>query len=266
MMEEQAKKRAELEAEIAELEPSVAILGAQVMPGLAAGVQGATAHMAPGLLSANIRALAPAITGAKLSPDSEPVRVAVMDQVRTAIATLESMDEPVEKTVEDTKSFATDAVAAIDKAIAAGQQTEAPPEGGGEAVPHANESQIAGLTAAKTQLATISQLTASTDPASIASLATFTNATAASLGALGGGAHATMKPDIEHARRLAIGTARQMEAMGRSKEENYAVVAGALGMAMGHTTVMQTQTTVHLAKQKKVLAAMPKPEPPPDQG
>jgi len=65
---------------------------------------------------------------------------------------------------------------------------------------------------------------------------------------------------------LAIGTARQMEAMGRSKEENYAVVAGALGVAMGHTTVMQTQTTVHLAKQKKVLAAMPKPEPPPDQG
>jgi len=265
MMEEQAKARADLEAEIAELEPSVAILGSQVIPGLAAGIQGATAHMAPGLLSANVRALAPAIVGAKVSPDSESFKVAVMDQLRTAVATLESMDEPVEKTVEDTKASASEGAAAIDTAIAAGQQTDAPPEGGGEAAPHANASQIASLTAAKSQLETISLLTASMDPASIASLATFTNATATSLGALGAGAHETMKAQIEGARRKAIGAARQMEAMGRSKEENYAVVAGALGAAMGQATVMQTLTLVHLEKQKKRLAAMPKPEPPPDQ-
>jgi hypothetical protein len=221
--------------------------------------------MAPGMLSANVRALALPITAAKVSPDSEATKNALMDQLRTAVATLESMDEPVEKTVEDTKASATGGVASLAAAIAAGQQTEAPPEGGGEATPHANASQLASLTAAKAQLETISQLTASMDPASIASLATFTNATATSLGALGAGAHATMKTDIESARRKAIGAARQMEAMGRSKAENYAVVAGALGAAMGQTTVMQTLTMVHLEKQKRKLAAMPKPEPPPDQ-
>ena len=188
-----------------------------------------------------------------------------MDQLRTAVATLESMDEPVEQTVEDTKASATGGVASIDAAIAAGQQTEAPPEGGGEAKPHANASQIASLNAAKMQLETVSQLTPSMDPASIASLATFTNATAGSLGALGAGAHATMKSDIEAARRKAIGAARQMEAMGRSKEENYAVVAAALGAAMGQATVMHASTLIHLETQKKALAAMPKPEPPPDQ-
>ena len=51
MLEQQAKARADLEAEIAELEPSVAILSSQVIPGLAAGVQGASAHMKPSLLS-----------------------------------------------------------------------------------------------------------------------------------------------------------------------------------------------------------------------
>ena len=265
MLEQQAKARADLEAEIAELEPSVAILSSQVIPGLAAGVQGATAHMAPGLLSANVRALAPAIVGAKVSPDSEAAKLAVMDQLRTAVATLESMDEPVEKTVEDTKASAAGGVASIDAAIAAGQQTEAPPEGGGEAKPHANASQIASLTAAKTQLETVSQLTATMDAASIASLATFTNATVSSLAGLGASAHASMKSDIEAARRKAIGAARQMEAMGRSKDQNYAVVAGALGAAMGQATVMHALTMVHLEKQKRALAAMPKPEPPPDQ-
>jgi hypothetical protein len=102
------------------------------------------------------------------------------------------------------------------------------------------------------------------DAASIASLATFTNATVSSLAALGAGAHATMKSDIEAARRKAIGAARQMEAMGRSKEQNYAVVGGALGAAMGQATVVQTLTIVHLEAQKKKLAAMPKPEPPPE--
>ncbi len=265
MMEQQAKARADLEAEIAELEPSVAMMGAQVIPGLAAGMQGATAHMAPGLLGANIRALAPAIGGAKVSPDAESSKLGVLDQLRTAVATLESMDEPVEQTVQDTKTSATGGVASIDAAIAAGQQTEPPPEGGGEAAPRANESQIAGLNAAKAQLQTINQLTASMDAASIASLATFTNATVSSLAALGAGAHASMKSDIEAARRKAIGAARQMEAMGRSKDENYAVVAGAMGAAMGQATVMQTLTMIHLEKQKRKLAAMPKPEPPPEQ-
>ena len=85
----------------------------------------------------------------------------------------------------------------------------------------------------------------------MASLATFTNVTATSLGALGGGAHERMKPQIEGPHRKAIGAARQLEAMGRSKEENYAVVAGALGAAIGQATVMQTLTMVHLEKQKK---------------
>lgn len=265
VMEQQAKARADLEAEIAELESSVAIIGSQVIPGLGAGMQGATAHMAPALLSTNIRALAPAVNGARVSPDSESVKVAVMDQLRTAVATLESMDEPVAKTVEDTKASAAGGVASIDAAIAAGQQTEPAKEGGGEATPHANASQIASLTSAKSQLESVSQLTATTDAASIASLATFTNTTAASLGALGASAHASMKTDIESARRKAIGAARQMEAMGRSKDQNYAVVAGAMGAAMGQATVMQTLTMVHLEKQKKALAAMPKPEPPPAQ-
>jgi hypothetical protein len=265
MMEQQAKARAELEAEIAEIEPTVAMYGAQVIPGLAAGVAGATAHMAPGLLGGNLRALATGIVGAKVSPDSESVKLAVMDQLRTAVATLESMDEPVEKTVEDTKASATGGVESIDAAIAAGQQTDAPPEGGGAATPRANASQLASLNAAKAQLETINQLTASTDAASVASLATFTNATVGSLAALGAGAHETMKPAIEAARRKAIGAARQMEAMGRSKEQNYAVVAGALGTAMGQAVVVQTLTMVHLENQKKKLAAMPKPEPPPDQ-
>jgi hypothetical protein len=65
------------------------------------------------------------------------------------------------------------------------------------------------------------------------------------------------------ARRKAKGAARQREAMGRSKEDNYTVVAGALGTAMGQATVMQPLTLVHLDKQKKTLAARPKPEPPP---
>jgi hypothetical protein len=265
MIEQQAKMRADLEAEIAELEPSVAIWTSQVSPGLAAGLQGATAHMAPGMLSANIRALGPAIMGSKVAPNAEAVRGTLMDQLRTAVATLESMDEPVEKTVMDTKDSATNAMAAIDSAIAAGQQADAPPEGGGEAAPRANAAQIASLSAAKSQLQTVGQLSASLDPASIASLATFTNATAVSLGALGGGAHETMKPYIETARVGALAAARQMEAMGRSKEDNYAVVAGAVGVAMGQAILVQTQTMVHLEKQKKTLAALPKPEPPPDQ-
>ena len=262
-LEQQLKSRADLEAEIPELEASVAVLSSQVIPGLAAGVQGASSHMAPGMLSANVRALALPIVAAKVSPDTEATKNALMDQLRTAVATLESMDEPVAKTVADTKTSASGGVASIDAAIAAGQQTDPPPEGGGEAAPRANATQIASLNAAKLQLESVSQLTATTDAASVKSLATFTNTTASSLGALGASAHATMKSDIEAARRKAIGAARQMEAMGRSKDENYEVVAAALGAGMGQAIVMHTSTMLHLDKQKKALAAMPKPEPPP---
>ena len=264
MLEQQAKSRADLEAEIPELEAAVTALSSQIIPGLAAGVQAASSHMAPGMLSANVRALALPITAAKVSPDSEATKNALMDQLRTAVATLESMDEPVAKTVEDTKTSASGGVQSIDAAIAAGQQKDPPPEGGGEAAPRANATQIASLEAAKMQLETVSQLTATTDAASIASLATFTNTTASSLGALGASAHAAMKSDIEAARRKAIGAARQMEAMGRSKDENYQVVAGALGVGMGQAIVMHTSTLIHLDKQKKALAALPKPEPPPE--
>ena len=228
-------------------------------------MQGATAHMAPGLLGANVRALAPAILGAKLSPDAESVRVALMDQIRTAVATLESMDEPVEKTVEDTKTFATSAIADIDAAIAAGQQTDPPPEGGGEAAPRANASQIAGLTAAKAQLET-DQSAHRVDGPGEHRVARHVHERD---GRLAGRARRGRPRDdddrIEAARRKAIGTARQMEAMGRTKEQNFAVVAGALGTAMGQASVMHALTTVHLEKQKKKLAAMPKPEPPPAQ-
>jgi len=54
-----------------------------------------------------------------------------------------------------------------------------------------------------------------------------------------------------------------MEAMGAARRTTNAVVAGALGTAMGQATVMQTLTLVHFDKQKKTLAARPKPEPPP---
>ena len=105
-LEQQLKSRADLEAEIPELEASVAVLSSQVIPGLAAGVQGASSHMAPGMLSANVRALALPIVAAKVSPDTEATKNALMDQLRTAVATLESMDEPVAKTVADTKTSA----------------------------------------------------------------------------------------------------------------------------------------------------------------
>jgi hypothetical protein len=256
------EERVSLEAEVAELEQGAQVISSQLVPGLSAGLTSALAHADTSVLSENLRPLARPLKAAKVGPDDESTKGGVLQQLHVAIDTLESMDEPVQNTVNDVKFTAKAAGEAIDAAIAAARETGAP-AGGGDAKPRAGETQIASLQAAKVQLGNLDSLTATLDPASVASLASFTNATVSALRGLSASAHASVKPLVERAAVAAQSCAVQLEAMGRDKEGNYQAVARALGSAVGLAMLVESSAFIHLGKQKKVLAQMPAPEPPP---
>jgi hypothetical protein len=91
--ESAAKARPQLEADIKLLEPSVAAINHRLIPGLSAGIQAAIAHADPHIIATNVMALGPLLAPqVTVAPRAVGARDMVMDQLRTAVGTLASMD------------------------------------------------------------------------------------------------------------------------------------------------------------------------------
>ena len=249
---EKAKK--EMEAQKAKLEKEIAAMdAAETIIIMSAGTTINSAKSAVASPSVNaamvagqLKGIGPALKGLDLEPAMKEFATgAIMDDLRVAVATLDSLDEPKQTTIDDAKGAIDATIPEIDAAVTEGQvEVAGPPDASGksETKPKLDAGKIGALNGAKMQLENMHKsLEKTMSPEDLANASHFLSTTEVSLHTLMQGAHPDVRESIDRAYRGTDHAAIYLRALGHDKKENLKVVSNALDTATEHITFLTQQ-------------------------